>query len=437
MNLRCKWLALLLALLLLPLPVMAAEGTVEIYTAQQLAAIADDPAGSYVLMADLDMTGIAWKGLDFTGTFDGNGHIIANLCPQLPGDTLEPSYDGNSKPYDTTYYGLFATLKGAQVRNLQLLNVRAVVESDVPVFLAGLAGYSLDSTITNCTVTGCLELRAHDRMFGVAGMVGYGSGTVENCTVDVTLICTDTDRTTKDEQFMAAVFATGFMDVLGCTVNIDGYSSEYGYAHNGGITGMYMQYPLGAGKRGKLMGNTVTGKISFFEWNNDRRAYCAAEAGEVLAYAKDIKDNTCDFIRDEHKEYDTELRPEMCENAVYSEAVTPFACGKPGYTEFTCKTCGYRYKDNYTLPDHTLSEWTVSVPATVEAVGVEEASCTGCGFRFTRELEKLPPPETTVPAETEPAPSQRAAAPQWLLPALGGTALLAAAVLVLMLKKRK
>ena len=59
-----------------------------------------------------------------------------------------------------------------------------------------------------CTVTGCLELRAHDRMFGVAGVVGYGSGTVEGCTVDVTLICTDTDPNTKDEQFMAAVFST-------------------------------------------------------------------------------------------------------------------------------------------------------------------------------------------------------------------------------------
>ena len=436
MSLRCKWLALLLAALLLPLPVMAADMPVEIRTAEDLAAIAQNPGGSYILMNDLDMAGIAWKGLDFAGTFDGNGHIIANLSPTVPGNTLEPSYDGNSKPYDTTYYGLFATLKGAQVRNLQLLNVRAVVESDVPVFLAGLAGYSLDSTITGCTVTGCLELRAHDRMFGVAGVVGYGSGTVKNCTVDVTLICTDTDRTTKDEQFMAAVFATGFMDVLGCTVNIDGYSSEYGYAHNGGITGMYMQYPLGAGKRGKLMGNTVTGKISFFEWNNDRRAYCAAEAGEVLAYAKDIKDNTCAFIRDERREYDIELRPEMCENAAYSESVIPFACGKPGYTEFTCKTCGYSYKDNYTLPGHTPGEWTVSVPATVEAVGVEEALCTGCGFRFTRELEKLPPPETSAP--TEPAMTvEQPPASIWPIFALGGAALLAAAVLTLVLKKRK
>ena len=426
--------------LLAAVPAMAAENTVkEIYTAEQLAAIAEDPAGSYVLMADLDMTGIAWKGLDFSGIFDGNGHIIANLRPEIPGDTLESSYDGNAKPYDTTFYGLFATLKGATVKDLQLLNVRALVTADVPVFLGGLAGYSFESTISGCTVTGCLELRAHDRMFGVAGVVGYGSGTVEGCTVDVTLICTDTDPNTKDEQFMAAVFSTGFMDVLDCTVNIDGYSSEYGYAHNGGVTGMYMQYPLGNGKRGKIIGNAITGKITFFEKNNDRRAYCAAEAGEVLAYAKDIKDNVTDFIRDERKEYDVELRPEMCSAPNYTETVVPFACGQYGYTEFTCDGCGYSYKDVYTLPDHTLSAWQVVEEPSVTEAGMSQATCTGCGVVFCRIEEKLPPPETTVAQTTEPAPVPREdnAALQWLLPALGGVAVIAAAALIVVLKKRK
>ena len=52
---------------------------VEINTAEDLFAIAEDPAGSYILMADLDMTGISWTPIDFSGSFDGNGHAILNL----------------------------------------------------------------------------------------------------------------------------------------------------------------------------------------------------------------------------------------------------------------------------------------------------------------------------------------------------------------------
>ncbi len=397
---------MLVFLLGLGVPVLAAgeEPSVkEIHTVEQLQAIAQDPGGSYVLMKDLDMSGISWKGLDFTGSFDGNGHMIANLRPETPGDNKATSYDGNIKGYDTAFYGLFATLTDATVKNLQLLNVRAVVESDEPVFLAGLAGYCINSTISDCTVTGCLELRAHDRMFGVAGMVGYGSGTVERCTVDVTLICTDMDRATRDEQFMAAVFATGFMDVFDCTVHIDGYSSEYGYAHNGGITGMYMQNPLGLDKQGKLTGNTVTGKITFFEWNSDRRAYCAAEAGEVLAFNKLISGNTCDFIRDERKEFDVELRPEQCEAPSYGQVVTEPGCDSFGYTVYTCSGCGYSYSDHYTLPQHKVTNWVVTQEPTVEQEGMSIANCDDCGMAFSRTEEKLPPPPETEPMETTEA----------------------------------
>ena len=273
-----KWIGLMLALLLaLSVQAGATEATpTEIHTPQDLAAIAVDPAGSYILMEDLDMAGEQWPAVDFSGSFDGNGHAILNLTLTEFGTQKPESYDGNRKAYETAYVGLFSTMQNAQVKNLKLLNVRAVIESDEPCFLAGIAGYAQNSTITDCTVSGVLELRAHDRMFGVGGLVGYGSGSVERCNADVTLICTDTDEATRDEQFLGGIYATGFMDVKDCLVAIDGYVSEHGYAHNGGVTGMYMEYPFGQGKKGYVTGNTVTGKITFFENNTNRRAYCEA-----------------------------------------------------------------------------------------------------------------------------------------------------------------
>ncbi|MBQ9843853.1 MAG: hypothetical protein IJO31_06830 [Oscillospiraceae bacterium] len=409
-----KPMAAMLALLwLLTFPVaFAAETPTEIYTVEELLAIGEDPAGSYILMNDLDLTGVEWPCPDFSGTFDGNGHALLNLELTKPGATTAITIDGNQKKYDTYLVGFFGSLQGAEVKNLQLLNVRALIDIDTPCFLGGLAAHSMDSKITGCTVTGTLELRAFDRMFGVAGLVGYGNGTVENCNVDVTLICTDTDPNTKDEQFMGGIFATGFMDVSGCHITIDGYCSEFGYVHNGGITGMYMRRPIGYDYKGNLVNNTVTGKITFFECNPDRRAYCAAEAGEILGSYNRIS-NTCDFTRDERKDYSVELRPDMCLVPGYEKTVVAPGCDTYGYTLYTCTGCGYSYKDDYTLFAHTVTVWTVTEAPTLEKEGLSTGSCDLCGLEFTRiepVLEELPTeaptePPTEAPTEAPTVPA--------------------------------
>ena len=96
-----KILSVLLTMLLLfPLStaVMADEAApVEIYTPEDLQKMAEDPDGSFILMEDLDMTGIPWKALDFSGTLDGNGHAILNLTLTEMGDTKPNSCDGNRK----------------------------------------------------------------------------------------------------------------------------------------------------------------------------------------------------------------------------------------------------------------------------------------------------------------------------------------------------
>ncbi len=406
-------LAFLFFLLLtagLALPTLAAEidSPLEIYTVEDLLKIGENPSGSYLLMNDLDMTGVKWPSLDFSGTFDGNGHAILNLTLSQPGPSKPESYDGNLKSYETNYIGLFATVHNAEVRNLNLLNVRGVVVSDEPIFLAGLAGYFHESTISNCTVSGTLELRAHDRMFGIGGVAGFGGiGLIENCTVDVTLICTDTDAETKDEQFLGGVYATGFVDVKNCVVTIQGFASEHGYAHNGGIVGMFMQQPYGRKITGRLNDNKVYCKITFFEDNRDRRAYCRPIAGEILAFSYSDGKNKYEFERDERKEYDVELRPEMCENPVYAETVTEPGCDSYGYTTYTCESCGYTYTDKYTLFSHTVSDWTEVKPATEESEGLLEGKCDLCGISQQKSVPKLEPKptETTQPSK-EPEPTE-------------------------------
>jgi len=400
MKLR-RILPLLLVLCILSPGAAATETPTPITTAEELASM--EPEGSYILMADLDLTGMDWKPIDFRGHFDGNGHALLNLTLTQFGEKRADSWDGNRKNYDTVYAGFFGTLIDAEVKNLQLINVRGTLESTEPAFLGGLAGYAENTTIENCTVSGCLELRAHDRMFGVGGIVGFGSGYVKDCQADVTLITVDTDAQTKDEQFLGGIYGTGFMDVIDCRVVIDGYVSEHGYVHSGGLVGMYMDYPFGKTRIGTLSGNDVKGKITFFEDNTSRRAYCAPFAGENLVDWYSITDNTEEFTRDERMDYTLELRPEMCENPEYTQTVVASTCTQYGYTIFQCTGCGYCYADQYTPLQHTVTKWTVTKEATVDAEGESEGACDHCGTILSRTEPKLEPVPTTTAAPSESA----------------------------------
>ncbi len=419
-----KLLALALCLLLcLPMGVSAQEGEVEIYTAQDLLAIEGDPSASYILMNDIDMAGISWPCPEFSGKLNGNGHAILNLTIDSPGDAVEKVYDGNRKGYDAQFAGLFSAMKNARVENLSLVNLRSTITADTPFFLGAVAGAAWESEIENCTVSATLELRAHDRIFGVGGVVGYGSGLVKGCNVDVTLICTDTGKDTLDEQFLGGVLANGFMDVRSCNVRLDAYASEYGYAHTGGIVGMYFQWPFDHEHYGRILYNTVEGKITFFECNSDRRAYCKAVIGEPVAnlWGED-HNKTENFRRDERKEYDKELRPHMCENGAFTQQEVAASCESFGYSQLTC-ACGYSYRDNYTLKAHSYGPWQVIAEPTAQAPGKSQAVCAVCGAQTARQDPYTPPetaPETTPETTAQTTPQATAPAPAGQDPGSGG-----------------
>lgn len=427
------------------LPCQASETEIlpkEIRTAEELLAVSEDPQGSYILMSDLDMTGIPWIPLDFSGTFDGNGHAVLNLSVSETGKETAIVFDGNVKEYEAQFAGFFGTLRGAEVKNLNLINLRGRVDASEPCLMGGIAGYSDLSTISDCKVTGCLELRAFDRMFGVGGVVGFGTGTIQNCRVDVTLICTDTDANTLDEQFLGGAFATGFMNVLGCEINLDGYCSEFGYVHNGGITGMLRQHPAQNKFGSTIRDNTIAGKITFFECNKNRRAYCHPEVGEILANWYTVTHNKHTFVKDERHEYDVELRPEMCLEPRYTETLVEPGCSTYGYTRYCCDGCGYEYTDHYTLFQHTVSTWTAQEAPTTEQEGRSTGNCDLCGAACERtepRLEHLPTETeavTQLPTEPEekPAETRRKTPWQiWILPA----AAVSAGLGIFLLSRRK
>lgn len=374
------------------------ETVIEIRTPEELTAMAENPSGSYRLMADLDMTGVSWKPAAFSGSFDGNGYAVLNLEITETGEGIEDTWDGNMKGYETRFAGLFDTLKGAAVKNLQLINLRIDVDTEWPCFIGGIAGYMEDSVIENCSIQGFLQLKACDRMFGVGGMAGYGSGEIKDTTADVTLVCIDTDATTKDEQFMGGVCAAGYPDIHGCSVNIAGFDSDHGYVHDGGLVGMYMFYPRGTKYYGSITDNLVTGKITFFEDNKNRRAYCTGFIGEIMNWDFENGRNKADFVRDERFEYDVNLLPHNCQEPVWTEELTEPVCDSFGYTTRSC-SCGYTETYAYTLKSHSL-EWQVTKEPSYADEGVETAVCRNCDYTEERAVPVLAPTPSPEPENT-------------------------------------
>ncbi len=355
---------------------------------QDLLQIAENPSGNYVLIDDIDMTGVDWKPIAFQGVLDGNGHSILNLSVTMVTEPTEVTYDGNMKTYQSHFAGMFSTMKGATIQNLGLINERITAESEESAFVGGVAGYSDNSTIDNCTIQGNYSLTTGSHMFGVAGVVGFGNGTVSNSTVDVTLICTDTNVEDKDEQFMGGIISDGYMNISNCNVKIAGYDSDHGYVHNGGIIGMHMPYPKGTGATGNIRNCHVDGFITFFEDNTDRRAYCAPVYGEMLGGLY-VSNNTENFTRDERMDYSVNLKPEMCANPVYSSVVTEPGCEQFGYTTHTCTQCGYTYTDAYTKKAHQVQTYTTKVSPTYEQTGYEEGVCSVCHTTVGRAINRL------------------------------------------------
>jgi outer membrane protein assembly factor BamB len=144
----------------------------EIATAQELQEISADLGGDYVLVDDIDLSGVADfqplgnAGSAFTGTFDGDGYTIVGLTIDEP---------------DWEYVGLFGFIgaqtaeTGGVVRNVTLTDVDVTAKTDV----GGLAGANVGN-ITNVTVSGSVNGDAN-----VGGLVGFSGGCISDSAADV------------------------------------------------------------------------------------------------------------------------------------------------------------------------------------------------------------------------------------------------------------
>ena len=401
---------------------MSAEA-IPVSTAEDLRLLSDKPDASFVLTNDIDMSGMDWTPIPFSGTLDGNGHGIYNLKVTRFGNDTAPTVDGNAKGYDSVLAGLFSVLDGADIHNLTIRGADINVRVEQHCFAGVLAGWMKNTRVTDCVIedsrvtltAACMPEADQDRKScnsGVGGIAGFGAvdvddsgiNTVSGCQVGVTLIFDDQcDPSLKVEEFLGGIVSAGCVEILDCRMDIQGYAACRGYAHNGGLVGMLYDYAgadnKGTGTELRIFGCQVSGAITFFEDNRDRRAYCDPYVGEKMTWPR-YSNVHQSFKNNEVFDYKTTPNPEKCAQPQIADTVIPGSCEAWGYTTHTCAECGNTWTDSFTPKVHELGNWeTVALPKG-GIDGLMEQRCVKCGEIVEQRILIAPQSFTLMPAET-------------------------------------
>ena len=206
-----------------------AENPYQIATAKQLVAVRNDLAAHYVLNNDIDLSGYSsWNPIgdavySFSGSFDGNGHVIRNM-------TIEVQTSDS-------YLGLFGYASGAKLTNIVLEDaaIRGTLSTGNHV-IALLVGNTSETTLSDCTVSGSIQLVANDTSLAIGGIVGQTEGAViENCVnrAEITLA----EESTATYLYCGGIAGSAWSDISAC----DNYGKIAGVSNAsiwvGGIVG--------------------------------------------------------------------------------------------------------------------------------------------------------------------------------------------------------
>ncbi len=179
------------------------------YTTFTVAPIAPDTAAG---------TTESFKGIPFSGTFDGNGHTITGLT--IVGGT-------------NCHLGLFGCIRLGEVKNL---NINQCSVSGDLRNIGGLCGAKLIGVISNCSVNGTITGGAADSN-RIGGLCGYAvtKGAITGCTVNVVV---------SGKLSVGGLIGEHSLDGMGILANCSASGTASGDYQVGGLCGLNSYAPI-------------------------------------------------------------------------------------------------------------------------------------------------------------------------------------------------
>ncbi len=187
-------------------------GYTVIKSAQDLQNINNNLNGKYILMGDIDLSGVSWTQLgQFKGEFNGNGYTIKNLTS------------------DTESAGLFSELYSATVRNLIIDNAE-ITGVDKAGAVAGDA--SQYSYIYNVSVINSDISAAGDNIAKVGGIIG---NLQQSSTIYVANVANTSIGNNNDLYSVGGI--AGYVQTSSAVSNAAVTGTTINGAYSGGIAG--------------------------------------------------------------------------------------------------------------------------------------------------------------------------------------------------------
>lgn len=273
------------------------ENYIEINTIADLEAM--EMNKSYILNANLDLTGIEWVPIGsynnpYLGNFDGNGYTISNLTITV----------------DHLHNGLFGYTTG-NIIDLNLINVSIDYNATFISYVGGLAGYS-NGDIDGCNVEGSIEVLNTDSSLYIGMLVGFTQGKLYQ------------DTTVED-------FRPNIISNNRVNGTVTAISNEIGYV---------------GGMIGKSYNTTVNGNISLVNLNVDVNEYTVFIGGLIGHNFGGILHDFAEIVDD--------VNIYIYENITVNQITVTDDSGSftlGGFIGYNSK--GY-HKDNYVQSDVTL-----------------------------------------------------------------------------------
>ncbi|MBR6126836.1 hypothetical protein IKQ21_04040, partial [bacterium] len=140
------------------------EGYTILKTVDDLRSMATNPSGKYILMNDIDVSGIDWIPIcgeenPFTGKLDGNGYSIINL-------TITAG-EGSEN------VGFFGVTENAEITDIRFLDANINADIDDSAFVGIIAGTARGTQFSNIEVTG--NVSGYESVGGIAGKIDDNS----------------------------------------------------------------------------------------------------------------------------------------------------------------------------------------------------------------------------------------------------------------------
>ena len=190
------------------------EGYIGIYTPEDLMGIAGDLSGNYILMQDINLSGMNWTPIGdqdnpFTGSLDGNGHEISHMTINIT--------DPNG---EKVYVGMFGYGKPSMIKDLCISDLAIQVECTYG-YIGGVIGffdYGMgDRCIENCAVkSGTIKVNHSQSQSRIGGIVGYADywSQILNCSNGAAI-----ETEGVGYAYVGGIVGNceGTADILGCT----------------------------------------------------------------------------------------------------------------------------------------------------------------------------------------------------------------------------